>query len=58
MPLTNIEIASHIADDNNVTWVPALKTARPHSNLPHQRTGISNFAEKWEKLFPLKNHCT
>jgi len=23
MPLTNIEIASHIADDNNVTWVPA-----------------------------------
>ncbi len=23
MPLTNIKIASHIADDNNVTWVPA-----------------------------------
>jgi len=23
MPLTNIEIASHIADDNNVTWVSA-----------------------------------
>ena len=23
MPLTNIEIASHIADDNNITWVPA-----------------------------------